>query len=874
MSEAVADSRSPLDPAAAEPSGRTRLVTALAGAPLIPPAVGLAAGIALDFGFPQPLWAYVTLFGLAGMGLVLLRRRAAACSLMAAFAAVGVGASLHHGAFWCIAEDSIVRYTDAMPHNAVVRGVVATEPSVSRSEFGLFNDCVPHEPRTRFLIEAKEIEGRAGPLRASGLVRVSVAEPLLDLRAGDRVRLCGRLYRPVPPGNPGATDWPLYQRRRGVLAGLSCEHAADVTRIGGPGADAGWLTRFRRHCRRLLLDDVSALDTADVSVLEAMILGQRSVVDRAINDAFVATGTVHILSVSGAHLGMLAGAIWTLAALAGRSRRQTALIVLAAVILYAAIAEPSAPVLRSAITAAVLCLGLILRRPVRTANWLAASAILVLTIRPCDLFDAGFQLSYVTLSGVLYLSGPVRDAWRWLLFREDELIVALRPRQPDPEGVRRVLKAAARGVENVLAVCVGAWLVGAPLSLYHFGQTSTWGWLNSALISPLVAVVIVGGFVKLLAAALWSGTGAVLGPALAECTRLLDGWVRALASIPGTSVMTPSPPLWLVLLALAVCGLWMMKRTLKIPGHAIALGLGACMVASVFWYLPGRPGDGELRVRVLAVGNGTAILMRLPNGRAIAYDIGTMPPYEIYRATLRPALGAERIRRLDAVIVSHPDLDHFSGLPDLARWTPVREVWASPNLLSATAPARTTAARLLRDDLKRRRVPVRTLNAGDRLRNAGDVDAEVLWPPANEPDVARDSNESSIVLRLRCAGHAILLCGDIERLPQQWLAAHADIRADVLVLPHHGSFQPWTADFVRAVAPTYVIRSSGRRSEYGPPGLHDLLCHYAAFNTADVGSVLVRMGPSGLRITAGGDGEGRNSPGSAYEDSPARPRTR
>jgi len=829
------------------PTRVDRVISALPGAPLLPPALGLCLGVLLDYGCPLPFFIYVGVFVAAGVGLPALRERWLACAGVILAAAVGVGGSLHHAAYRRARSNHIVRYTKDESIHANVTGTIVAEPSISRPDGGAFGGFVPRSPRTRFLVEVEQIDGVSGPIAAGGLLRVGVAEPVLYVQAGDRVRMIGRLYRPVPPANPGEHDWVRSHRRQGVLAGLSCEHAACVTPLGRAG---GWLPRFRQYCRRLLLDNVATTDTTGLSVLEAIILGQRSTVDRAINDAFVATGTVHILSVSGAHLGMLGGTIWALAALAGRSRRQSALLVLVAILAYALLAEPNAPVVRSAITATFLCIGLLSRRPARTANWLAASAMLVLAIRPTDLFDPGFQLSYVTLFGVIYLSGPVRDVWRTLLFRHDEALDGLIPPPPTPQGRRRILRSAGRSIETALAVSLAAWLVGAPLGLYHFGQSSVWGWFNSLLIAPAVAVLMALGLAKVIVSALWPSLGMFLGSVVAIWTEWVTDWVRLWAAVPGVSVITAPPPLWLVLSALAVFVVWTARRALAISGHWIGVGLFACVVCAFYWHLPGRHRDSELRVHVLAVGDGAATVIRFPNGRAMMYDCGTTPPRELYRSILCVAMNADRVRWLDAVVVSHPNIDHYSGVPELAARVPIGGVYLTSHFVkTGAASGRGPVARLMRD-LGQRRIPVGQVHAGDHILNTGGVAVEVLWPPPADEYAPSDSNDTSVVLRLRSGGRSILLTGDIEREPQRWLMEHVDLRSDVLILPHHGSFKPWTADFVRAVSPTYVIRSSGRRRELGPAGLNDLMRHYAYFNTADDGAVLVRLAADGIRVSA------------------------
>jgi competence protein ComEC len=342
----------------------------------------------------------------------------------------------------------------------------------------------------------------------------------------------------------------------------------------------------------------------------------------------------------------------------------------------------------------------------------------------------------------------------------------------------------------------------------------------------------------------------LIGSVVAACTEWVTDWVRLWAAVPGVSVIAPPPPLWLVLLALTFFALWAARRTLAISGHCIAVGLVACVVCAVFWHLPGRPGDGELRVRVLAVGDGAATIIRFPNGRAIVYDCGTTPPRELYRATLCAALDADRVRRLDAVVVSHPNIDHYSAVPELAAHVPIEAVWLTSHFaVQGSAPGRGPLARLMQE-LERRRTPIGQVHAGNRIVHTGGVSMEVLWPPPADEFAPTDLNDTSVVLRLRYGEHSILLTGDIEQEPQRWLMEHVDLRSDVLVLPHHGSVKPWTADFIRAVSPRYAIRSSGKRRELGPEGLSDFMAGYTYLNTADDGAVLIRLDVHGVRVSS------------------------
>jgi hypothetical protein len=148
-------------------------------------------------------------------------------------------------------------------------------------------------PRTRLTIEAEAIEGVYGSIPVTGKVSVVVHEPLLNVRAGDRVELFGTLHRPAKPANPGERDWPLIERRNGVLAEMSCQHAANVTLLAQGSRSIGWLNAARRYAVAAMHEGAFEESSPGSKLLDALVLGQRSAVDHNLNQAFINTGTVH-----------------------------------------------------------------------------------------------------------------------------------------------------------------------------------------------------------------------------------------------------------------------------------------------------------------------------------------------------------------------------------------------------------------------------------------------------------------------------------------------------------------------------------------------------------------------------------------------------
>ena len=819
----------------------------LAHAPLLIPAVGMILGILIDAYRPSGVGVYAAVFALAGVGLAALRRWEPAAAAAVLLAAVAVGACMHHVHYRAADARQIVTFTERIPIYARVTGRAVEPPVITRTDMGEFDACYPDTTRSRFLLDAERIELRGGRVAAcEGLVQVHVHEPLLGVSAGDRVSVFGRLYRPAPPDNPGEFNWSRFQRRRGVRAAVTCEHAAGVRRVRAEAGAGGvpWLARYRQWMRRLLLDGLAPDDSEGTSLLDTIVLGQRSSIDRTLNQAFVRTGTVHFLCVSGMHVGMLALFGWGLGRVFGLRRPAAAGLVAGLVIAYVLLAEPKAPILRAGILAVFGCITMAMRQRLHTPNWIAASAMVILAFKPTELFSAGFQLSFLVLLAVIYLSPRV---YALLFVRRQRL----RPEPLEPPSLRRWFAGrVGRKLGMMLCVAIAAWLTGAPLAAYHFGRVIPWGAINSVLMFPTVFVLMVSGFTKLLLGAISPFLGSLLGPVVGGAAWLLRRQVGLLASLPWTEVRVSPPPLLVVVAGLTLLGLWAFHHRIGLRRRWLVLA-GAGVAAAWPWLTLRPQRGGALDVWVLSVGAGQAIFAELPNGQTLVFDVGSSSPFDLGGATLRPFLARRHIRQIDAAIISHPNLDHYSGVPGLLRAADVRQVLLSEQYEPVARARRSEPALRVLAICRRARVPVRTLRAGDRLGGTGAVAVEVLWPPpAPTGPPTLSANDSSIVVRLSYAGRRIVIPADAQQAAQAGLLAAPDqLRADVLVLPHHGRSVGNTGEFIRAVAPRVAVCSSGSRHTWVPPAVAELLGTCPLLNTADDGCLHVRVEADGtLRV--------------------------
>lgn len=791
-------------------------------APLAPVAVALVGGVAAETLIPWGGVTYLALAAglLAAWTLLRLRRAPHGWSLLlltvAAFllGAWRIGLTRH-----AFSPDHIVHHTTNDGRLVDLRGRVESAPSLRTRTIEGFEKVIPRDPGSTFLLEADEIRPGVGSWQpADGLVRVVVSGPALQVSAGMRVELVGTLFPIPPPSNPGSPDWQRTSHDKRIVALLWVPAERGIVPIDAVGRAAGMSEgmtetaldlreQVRLHAHQLLLGNPEPLTEDDRLLLDGILLGRRSAGLTELTRPFVRTGTYHYLAVSGLHIGILAGFCWMLLRLARVRPTRSALTVLGIVAVYCLMAEPRPPILRAGIMVALLCIGLALRREVHPVNFLAAAAIILLMIDPGELFGAGFQLSFTVVLGLLLGAGPVhRWLCRWALRRD--------PEQPEsaPPWIQShpVIERLARFVLQLVAVSVVAWAAGFPLVAYHFGRVHPWAILASVMLWPVVWLVLVTGFAKMLLAAVIPTLGAWLNGPLHSASSLLMAVVRVLDALPASGVMVARPGVAAIVLYYAWLAClkwrprWLRLRLLMAGGLAILVG--TCLIQ-------GTP-EGDLAITLLDVGDGSAQVVRLPDDSALMVDAGSLEGGNLGERVIFPFLASTQATpgplRPVTAFLSHPNLDHYSGLSGLAESGVLRNVIRSPS------PGRDGfGVRQLLEQLRSGGVEVRAASAGFTMDRAG-VQLQLLWPPRwIESADAMTLNDSSQVIRVKWNGRSALFAGDIMEFAQQRLLdGHAagllDLKADVLIMPHHGGVVENTNQFVRAVDPSVVLVSTRR----------------------------------------------------------------
>ena len=779
--------------------------------PLVPVAVALAAGIAAGRLLPISTTTWVAAGAAALLAAVVTFRWGhlnLLTSLCAVVTILALGAVHVRLTYFTVPDDHVVTYTGASANLATLRGRVATAPRT----YGEGTTAVyPRPPQTGFLLEADGLlihgEGQTSWRDVTGLVQVTLLGQDDRLVPGAHVELMGWMGRLGGPANPGQYDWSTAARRKGIHVRLSVKdpEAVTVLRAGDSGVVRHAMWNVRAAARQ-------HLDEGDASVggqlLNALIVGERHPALRDLNRLMVRGGVAHFLSISGLHLGIFTAFLYALCRVATLSPRRAAVLVIVVLGIYVMIAEPRPALLRSAIMAASVCLAVMRHRRYAALNALAGAAVVLLALWPMQLFSAGFQLSFVTVLGIVVLHGPVCDLLfgRWI--RRRGLMVFRSENRVE----RWFWHSAADTVMAAVAISVTAFLSSAPLVAYHFGLFCPYAPFLTLMIFPIVLLVLVPGYVSIALAWPMPNLAGALASAAGRVADVLAFLVKGTEDLPGLSFeLRPVGAVWVAWCYAALAAL-ALRRRLRFGRLWTVTALLAVAGATTYTQWPASaPATAQLDL--LAVGGGQCAVLRTPSGATYILDAGSQSYTDTDERILLPFLRHMSLPAPETAFISHADVDHYNALGG-----PLRRGWIAKAYLNdyfaAEANPSPEDAEFIKS-LAARGVTTHRLRAGQTLRLDDRTRVEVLWPPAEMRDDL-DSNDTSLVLRIVCDDVSLLVPGDLSKVGQAELTRTPEkIRSNVLVLPHHGGWKTTLPGFFDAVDPQTVLVSN-RTDPIGP----------------------------------------------------------
>ncbi|MFA7404319.1 MAG: DNA internalization-related competence protein ComEC/Rec2 [Pelobacteraceae bacterium] len=685
---------------------------------------------------------------------------------------------------WLSPEASPRAISSKVSENPVtIEGIIAARPSVASEG-------------SRLTVQVETVFKGKQAQPASGLLLLYVSEGDVLLSRGDRIRFISRISVPRRLGLPGEFDYSRYLAFQGITATARVASQSDIVLMRG-AAEPSWQRSIDRAALNLGDAIRGAIpDKRISSVLTALLIGDQRRIPQDLNDAYTRAGVNHILSISGFHVGIVAAfitvlVIWFLTrfeypALRWNVRRIALLIAVPAMVVYLLLTGSAPATARSVIMLTVFAVALFAERERDSINTLLLAAFILVAINPPTLFDVSFQLSFMSLWGIL-VAVPLIMKY-----------------------TARVQSRLLRSMIQFVAASVAASCVTLLPVLFIFNVASLNGILTNFLIVPLLGYgAVLAGFIALPFVVLFPAVAPLLLWPAATLIALSNRFIMWCTSLPVLTFhgITGWDMLFFLLFMIVVTFLksrfLLTVSGVLIPVAAFALHLYATYAA-----------DGQLHITMLSVGQAESMLVRLPDGSTLLVDGGGYlheTGHDFGQRVLAPALGAQHIGRIDRMIATHNHPDHSGGLPFVIQNFKVDEFWSGADVSAE-----------VQRSLSTKHVPQRTLAAGDVLTLPGPVIITVLSPSLSEAGTSESDetsvNEQSLVFKLSYGAFSMLFCADAGfEAEQRMLAVRNELQSNVLKVGHHGSRYSTSEEFLERVHPDLALISAGAGNRFGLP---------------------------------------------------------
>lgn len=574
----------------------------------------------------------------------------------------------------------------------------------------------------------------------------------------------GALRAPLDRTNPGGYDEATLLAQRGIYSVLDAEEPG--THLEPPPAWAQGVNRLKALYTEIL---DRYLNPGEQALIAATLFGDVSDLSEDFYMASQQFGIIHIFSVSGLHVTFILGFILALAKLLRRQHSWGLVVLLIPLLtLYTLLSDASAPAIRASLMGVLTLLALRLLRYRDPLTIVALSALMLLIANPTNLWQIGFQLSFLAMLGLIVL----------------------------PPRLLPLLRRLPQGLADAIAMSLAAELVSIPLVAYYFYTVSPLSTVMNLLVVPFFSLLVPLALVALLLAGLLPGLGALFFLPVKMIITAIVALMNVIYQVAGTMHFhVGQPPLWLVVLYYLVLVTWVLIPLTERRAQGMLL-FGTVALVAALCLRPAAPDN--LRLAMLDVGQGTGCAAQSADGDWLIFDTG--PGAD----TMAQSLRYYGVDTIEAIVLSHSDSDHIGGCAHLLRDFRVKQLIASP--YAQTTEEWKALTPYLKDT---------TVVTIDTPRRFVAGDAISLECTLLDESKSGEENQNQVVARLTMGPTRFLFTGDsnadvLETLP--WREG-----ADVVVVPHHGSKNSWNEAFYRMQDPRLALISAGRANRYGHP---------------------------------------------------------
>ena len=666
-------------------------------------------------------------------------------------------------------------------------------------------------------------------VEAKFLIRFQALQPL---RYGKHITLTGILRQPQGKRNPGGFDYSAYLARKDVIGIIDAKGFLQIGEQGGM-LPLRWIEALRIRTEGVIDAVYTEPETEQhrlepslhAQLLKGILLGKRSDLPTETLDIFRNSGTFHVLAVSGLHVGLVAMFCYLGFSIFLFPHKLRYLLTIIAVLIYACLIGFRPSVFRASLMTILFLVAKLIDRDADLFNVLGFAALVLLLLNPFQLWDVGFQLSFVAVTAIVYFVPKMERPFRRLWESTDDSLLS--------RGVNltNFQNATLKWLVRSYLVTIAAQIGTTPLIAYYFFRAYPLGIVVGPFAVGLVLFIVALGMVSVCVGMIWLPLANLFALLNNIIIFIFLGLIGAFGQAWAVMKLTP-PTFGIFILYIGVC-LGVAHWRFVYHRWRIASLIGLSVVAIWIWDAAFHERGRLLEVVTLDVGQGDAAVIRFPDNRTVLIDGGIqrayydekrqkMVDYDVGKRVIEPYLDAHGIRKLDMVVLTHPDLDHGGGLGHILQHFEVSRI-----LGISDVPLNSEIHQRLRAIAKARDIPYTFPYAG-KLELTPTATLNILHPidAASTNLLDDDKNDDSLVMKLTYGEIDVLFTGDIGKDAEARIVASGqDLRSEVLKVPHHGSGTSSSAPFIDAVQPLCAIFSLGEDNPYQLPH-EDVVARY------------------------------------------------
>lgn len=665
-----------------------------------------------------------------------------------------------------LSSHSLTKY---FTNEVTLIGDIANPPEVSEKKINL-------------IIHAEEVIANKLVQKVNGLVLVNIKNNLVNpdsFKYGDRIKVSGKLKIPAGVRNPGGIDYQKYLVRKKIDAIVWLHEKQKIVKLGTGNFNPIFMFAYKisERVSNIIFEIIPDKPFSCASFLEGILLGKLYRLPKETIDWFQDTGTIHILSVSGLHVGFI-GLIFFFIfhKLIWLSQKTSSILTFLVLIIFAIITGAKPPVIRATIMAGTIIAGMIIERDTDIYNNLALSALIILLHNPLTLFDVGFQLSFAAVFSLIYFT-PFIEPKLWFLHRY---------------------------LAKLVSVSISVQLGISPILIFYFNKLSLVTVLANIIVIPLSGIILAVGLAMFFVGLIFMPMANLIGMInFYVITGLLIS-ISFFAHIPFAYIYLPTPS-FPIISSYYLC-LVALTNYKKIGTPKVIIGI--LILTNIFlWIEVIKTSSGIMKVTFLDVGQGDAIFLEFPKGGNMLVDGGPADYPDAGERIILPFLRSKGITNLDTVILTHHHSDHYGGLLTILKSYKIKRFVLDNGVEEEK----------FSQIIKQKVICHKVIRRGDKIIGYPQAEIYILHPLTIK-DRKQPSNNDSIVIKIVYNKITFLFTGDIEdEVEKRLLSFKEMLSSTVLKIPHHGSKNGAYLKFIELIHPEIGVIEVGENNPFHLP---------------------------------------------------------